>query len=198
MATSFMDKLEAQAFRAGLTKGTEEARKWFKEKLKDIKTVNRKQLLRDDNFKTTSRPMIGKMYMYFYDPKTKKDMPYYDRFPLIFLVEKAKKGFYGLNLHYLPPNVRAIFFDKLQDLTSNKNYSETTRLRLKYKTLKAATKYKQFEPCFKRYLTSNVNSRIVEVPATEWDSVLFLPTEYFMKAKKTKVWSDSRKLIKKR
>ena len=193
-----MDKLEAQAFRAGLTKGTEEARKWFQEKLKDIKTVNRRQLLKDDNFKTAKRLLPGKMYMYFYNPKTKADLPYYDRFPLIFMVESVKDGFYGINLHYLPPKIRAILFDKLQAFANNKNYTETTKLRYSYKMLKGSTKYKEFKPCFKRYLSSQINSRLVEVPATEWDSVIFLPTEYFTKANKNKVWAESRKIIKKR
>ena len=198
MATSFMDKLEAQAFRAGLTKGTDEARKWFKNKLKDIKTVNRRQLLKDDIFKTARRTLPGRMYMYFYNPKTKADLPYYDRFPLIFMVEKAKGGFYGLNLHYLPPNLRAILFDKLQVFTNNNKYTDTTKLRMTYKMLNGVTKYKEFKPCFKHYLSSQINSRLVEVPASEWESVLFLPTEYFTKATKTKVWAESRKIIKKR
>ena len=41
MASTFMDKLQAQAFRAGIRKDTEEARKWFAEKMKTIKSVNR-------------------------------------------------------------------------------------------------------------------------------------------------------------
>ena len=43
MAT-YMDKLEAEAFRAGITKNTDEARKWFAKKLKDVKSPSRKAL----------------------------------------------------------------------------------------------------------------------------------------------------------
>jgi len=42
-------------------------------------------------------------------------------------------------------------------------------------------------------LKDHVKSRIVEVPANHWESVLFLPTEQFVKAKATSIWNDSRK-----
>jgi hypothetical protein len=196
MATTFMDKLYADAFRAGIQKDTKQSRDWFRKKLQKVKTVNRKQLLKDDNYTARSRiGLPGRMFMYFYDPKTKKDLPYYDRFPLIFMVEKAEGGFYGLNLHYLAPRQRAIFFDRLLDLSNNKKYDESTRLRMKYRTLKASSRLEMFKPCFKHYLSEHVRSQIVEIPASEWESVLFLPTEYFMKGSKSTVWSQSRKMI---
>jgi len=195
MASTFMDKLQAQAFRAGIRKDTDEARKWFAEKMKTIKSVNRRELMKDDNFITRARPLTGRMFMYFYDPKHKKTLPYYDRFPLTFMVEKAEGGFYGLNLHYLPHKQRALFFDKLTEFSTNKKYDKTTRIRLSYDLLKGASKLRMFRPCFKHYLTDHVRSKIVEVPASEWESVLFLPTEYFTKKNKSAVWADSRSMI---
>ena len=195
MATSYIDKLQSQAFKAGVEKNTESSLKWFQRQMSQMKSVNRKALLMDDNFKARSRPLTGRMFMYFYDPKTKKEMPYYDRFPLIFMVEKAKGGFYGLNLHYLPPKLRAKFFDRLTEYSTNKRYDITTRLRLSYNLLKGASKLSLFGPCFKHYLTKQVRSKMVEVPASEWESVLFMPTENFKKSNKTKVWSDTRKMI---
>tara|TARA_R110002050_G_scaffold43565_9_gene104278 strand:+ start:1610 stop:2197 length:588 start_codon:yes stop_codon:yes gene_type:complete len=195
MATSYIDKLQSQAFKAGVEKNTESSLKWFQKQMSQMKSVNRKALLMDDNFKARSRPLTGRMFMYFYDPKTKKEMPYYDRFPLIFMVEKAKGGFYGLNLHYLPPKLRAKFFDRLTEYSTNKRYDITTRLRLSYNLLKGASKLSMFGPCFKHYLTKQVRSKMVEVPASEWESVLFMPTENFKKSNKTKVWSDTRKMI---
>ncbi len=195
MAISYIDKLQSQAFKAGVEKNTESSLKWFQKQLRDIKTVNRRALLKDDNFKTRSRPLTGRMFMYFYDPKTKKELPYYDRFPLIFMVERAKGGFYGLNLHYLPPKLRAKFFDRLTDYSTNKKYDITTRLRLSYNLLKGAAKLSMFGPCFKHYLTKQVRSKLIEVPASEWETVLFMPTENFKKSNKTKVWSDTRRML---
>jgi len=195
MAVSYIDKLQATAFKAGVEKNTKKSLEWFKKELQGMRTVNRQTLLNDENLKLRSRPLPGRMFMYFYDPKHKKTLPYYDRFPLIFMVEKAKGGFYGLNLHYLPPKQRAIFFDRLTDYSTNKKYDLTTRLRLSYNLLKGASKLCMYGPCFKHYLTKHVRSNIVEVPASEWETILFMPTENFKKKNKDQVWAESRKSI---
>tara|TARA_B110001450_G_scaffold244657_1_gene257003 strand:+ start:799 stop:1386 length:588 start_codon:yes stop_codon:yes gene_type:complete len=195
MAVSYIDRLQSQAYKAGVEKNTEESLNWFKRQLAGVKSFNRQNLIKDENLKNRTRPLPGRMFMYFYDPKHKKTLPYYDRFPLIFMVEKAKGGFYGLNLHYLPHKQRALFFDRLTDYSTNKKYDITTRLRLSYNLLKGASKLKMFSPCFKHYLSEHVRSRMVEVPASEWESVLFMPTENFKKKNKSQVWSDSRKMI---
>jgi len=195
MAVSYIDKLQATAFKAGVEKNTKKSLEWFKKELQGMRTVNRQTLLKDENLKLRSRPLPGRMFMYFYDPKHKKTLPYYDRFPLIFMVEKAKGGFYGLNLHYLPPKQRAIFFDRLTDYSTNKKYDLTTRLRLSYNLLKGASKLSMYGPCFKHYLTKHVRSNIVEVPASEWETILFMPTENFKKKNKNQVWVETRKMI---
>ena len=158
-----------------------------------MRTPARSKLLNDENLIKTNRPLVGRMFLYQYDPKHKKTLPYYDRFPLIFMVDKAEGGFYGLNLHYLSPKWRAIFFDKLTDYTNNKKYNRNTRLNLSYDLLKGSSRLSAFGPCFKHYLTNHVKSRIIEVPANYWESVLFLPTEQFVKASAAKIWNDSRK-----
>lgn len=195
MAISYIDRLEARAFRAGIQKNSDKALNWFKKEVADMSNINRRDLLKDDAFKIRSRTLPGRMFMYFYDPKHKKTLPYYDRFPLIFMVEKANGGFYGLNLHYLPPKQRAILFDRLNDYTSNKRYDITTRLRLNYKVLKQASKLAFYKPCFKHYLSANVRSKLVEVPADNWETVLFMPTQMFKKKSVSTIWTDSRKMI---
>ena len=133
------------------------------------------------------------MMMYFYDPKHKMTLPYYDRFPLSIMVEPAPGGFYGLNLHYLAPGVRARFLDELMKLAP-KTMNDTTRLqRMRYNTLKGVAKYKEFKPCFKHYLMDHVESKIVRVPMTEWQIAIFLPTEQFKNVKAQSVWRYSRK-----
>ena len=61
--------------------------------------------------------------------------------------------------------------------------------------LRASSKLELFKPCFKRYLTSQVESRITEVPATEWEVALFLPTDKFVKNSRQSVWKKSRAMI---
>jgi len=191
MAT-FLNKLEDRANLSGIERNTMESLKWFQKEVKNMQTPSRANLLKDKNLTPKNRPLVGRMFFYQYDPKHKKTLPYYDRFPLIFMVDKAKDGFYGLNLHYLPHKWRAIFFDRLTEYTNNKKYNQTTRLRLSYDLLKGSSRLRFFGPCFKHYLKDHVKSRIVEVPANHWESVLFLPTEQFMKAKATSIWNDSR------
>ena len=196
MATrSYFEKLETEAFRSGVQPRTQESLNWFKKRLQSVARVNNNQILKDPLLKKVSKPLMGRMYMYFYDPKTKDTLPYYDRFPLIIMLKKERGGFTGLNLHYLPPVLRAKFFDNLTEFTNNKKYDESTRFRLMYSFLKNSSKLEFFKPCFKRYLTSQVESRITEVPATEWEVALFLPTDKFVKNSRNTVWRKSRAMI---
>ena len=195
MALSYFEKLETEAFRSGVQPRTKESLEWFKKRLKSVTRVQNNQILKDPLLNRVQKPLMGRMYMYFYDPKYKETLPYYDRFPLIIMLSKEKGGFTGLNLHYLPPVLRAKFFDRLTEFTNNKKYDESTRFRLKYNFLKSASKLELFKPCFKRYLTSHLDSKITEVPATEWEVALFLPTDKFVKNSRNTVWKKSRAMI---
>jgi hypothetical protein len=135
------------------------------------------------------------MNMFFYDPKTKDTLPYYDRFPLVIIVGPAPKGFYGLNLHYLPPILRAKFLDALLEITNNKAYDEKTRFDISYNMLKRTASMKYFKPCYKHYLTAHVRSRMARVSATEWEIATFLPTQNFEKASAAEVYKQSRRMI---
>jgi len=193
MADSFFERLQLQAFRAGVQPRSEESQKWFRNKLKNIGQINRQKLLRDSALERVSRPRMGDMYMFFYDPKHKETLPYYDTFPLIIMVERAPGGFYGLNMHYLPPVLRAKLFDGLTK--SDERYDENTRFRARYRLLQSVRKLRYFKPCFKHYLTRHVEGRISKVEAPEWEIALFMPTQRFKKATATQVYADSRKAI---
>ena len=152
--------------------------------------------MKEDPIELRSRPAVGRMYMYFYDPKTKDTLPYYDRFPLIIMVGPAPRGFMGLNLHYLPLDVRAKFLDALLGTINNERYDESTRFRLSYDMLKRASRLRAFKPCLKRYLSSHVRSRLALVPAPEWEIATFLPTADFEKASSSEVYKDSRRKMR--
>jgi len=175
---------------------TQDARDWFRNKARSTRSSNAypNNILDDSKKQRSVSP--GSMYHFLYDPKMKKELPYYDRFPLIFMVESAKDGFYGINLHYLPPKLRAVLMDALYKISNNKRYDETTRLRLSYDTLKGASRFRFFKPTFKKYLNKHVRSQFVEIKSVEWDIALFLPTERFEKASKSRVFADSRKMIR--
>ena len=191
-------ELSAEAFKAGITPKTKESIAWFTRKAKALgKITKRNQLMREEEVTLRSGFLPGQMVMYFYDPKLKDILPYYDRFPLTIIIDKAPGGFYGLNLHYLPPLLRGKLLDSLinDTPTNNQKDDETTRLKLNYQKLKSATKYKFFKPAFKHYLTDHVRSRFALVSPPEWEIAAFLPTADWEKGSQGKVWRDSRSKI---
>ena len=195
MAESLFNKLEVEAFRKGLTPRSKQSRQWFQDKLAQM-CVKRHDLLKDPALIKRQRFGVGNMYMYMYDAKHRKTLPYYDSFPLTIMVAPAPGGFYGLNMHYLPLPIRARLFDGLLQVTNNNRYDETTKFKINYNLLKSASSLREFEPCFKHYLSDHVNSQIVMVEPSEWEIALFLPVEQFNKASKRTVWKDSRRRLK--
>ena len=189
------DDLLAKGVRAGeVPARTDSARAWYRDRARTTR-IQPQTLIKSDRERLTSRVMIGRMYHFFYDPKHKKTLPYYDRFPLIFPFKRVRGGFLGINLHYLPLRLRAKLMDELYGLTRDNRYDEDTRLKISYNVLNGAAKYKYFKPCVKHYLTPHVKSRFLEVYAAECDIALFLPTERFVGAGKGAVHADSRKMI---
>ncbi len=193
--SNLFQKLELEAFKKGITPRTDESREWFRRRAQRLTRVNRNALMREDEVQRVNKTLIGNMYMFFYDPKTKDTLPFYDTFPLIFVVGPAEGGFYGLNLHYLPPVLRAKMLDQLLEYMNNKKYDETTRLRLSYKLLQSVSKLNMYKPCFKHYLTKHVKGSFAMVPAPEWEIATFLPTAQWNKASAGAVYSQSRKAI---
>ena len=188
-----LDKLKTAIKTSTVTAKARAAGDWFKEKVKQatssarMQAVTPGQLLKrqpDDSI------ALGKMFFYKYDPKWAKKLPYWDMYPLVFPFEKAPGGFYGINLHYIPPRDRAILMDSLNKYATNERYDKTTRLNLSYQLLK---RYGRAVPCVKRYLGDHVVSQTVRIDADEWEIAIFLPVERFQKESARTVWKDSRR-----
>ena len=191
--SNLFSDLEIAAFRAGITPRTKESIAWFKQKAGQLGKITGGTIFRDEQVKMQAslRNPLGNMYMFYYNEKHREKLPYFDAFPLVVITSLAEGGFYGLNLHYLPPRVRAIFLDKLNDTASNQKFNSTTRFKITYKLLMATRNYKYFKPCFKHYLSANVTSDIMKVNAAEWNIAIFLQTANFKKASVGTVWADS-------
>lgn len=159
-----------------LAEGAKAAINWFKDKISDIT----KKLKRDPNnvFTKDGTPEIGQMYMFAYDPKYKATLPYYDAYPLIFVIEFYGDGFLGINLHYLPPMARARLLSSLKSLATNNKYDDTTKLNISYELLRAsAIRFSGFENCVKRYLFAHVRSSFHQVSPYDWDKAVLLPLQ---------------------
>lgn len=173
---------------------TIDSAKWLRNKAKELGTsVKRGSLLKDDRSGYALRP--GAMFFMNYDPKHKKTLPYYDRYPLFIYVGPAPGGFYGLNLHYLPLAQRAILMDNLFSYLTSTKFDDKTRIKLSYKLLKGSSTLKGFRPCFKHYLTSHIQLGPSFIHPVEWNITIFLPLSQFMKASEAKVYADSRKIM---
>jgi len=192
MPQRLFDRLEQEAFKAGIQARTKESMNWFRNQVSGIR-VSRKGLIAQGP--TRRRQVYGSMYNFQYDPKLKQVLPYYDRFPLCIPVQKAKGGFHGMNLHYLHPRIRARFLDALMDLTNNDKYDKTTKMRLTYNLIQGSGKLKWFKPCFKHYLTSNIKSQLLLINPADWEIAIFLPTDSFRKVAAESVWTKSGRSI---
>ena len=196
MVSKVFDEILAKGIRSGqIPARTQQSRDWFRTTARKT-NVTAETVIRSERTRYKNRVTMGRMYLFNYDPKHKATLPYYDRYPLIFPVQTADGGFYGINMHYLPHVLRARLMDALYSLSRDKRYDEKTRLKLSYSILNSVTKYKAFRPTFKRYLTNHVRSRFIEISSSEWDIALMMPLQKFAKASAGEVWRDSRKTAK--
>ena len=200
MAQIFSDILAKGIRRGQVPARTASAREWYRNQAQRSSGTNAESVIQQTKKSRTRATVsneghIGQMLLFQYDAKNKDTLPYYDRFPLIFPINIVRGGFMGMNMHYLPPMLRAKLMDELYDVASNDKFDARTRLEVSYKLLSSASKFSLFKPTVKRYLSSHVKSRFVKIESSEWDIALFLPLQNFVGASKQKVWADSRKMI---
>ena len=146
---------------------------YFKNQVDKITSPGARALINQG--KATIRPRYGVMNLFGYDPKLKQVLPLYDRFPLIFPIEPAKGGFYGINFHYLQPGARVAFLRQLSRFATDKNYDKNTR----YNIGELSGRY--FKKTIKRYLFSQVRTSFLNIPADEMAIAIFLPVARFEK-----------------
>lgn len=179
-----------------------EARQFFRDAAEEISRgqASPDRIIRGNRSSLTNKMLPGRMYMFRYEPKLKNKLPYYDTFPLIFPIEPPTgDSFLGINLHYLPPELRARLMDELYNRTINQNNMDlTTRVRVSYQILKSASNLRFYRPCIKRYLFSNIRSRFLFIDPNRWDIALMLPSARFVKAGINRVYLDSRRMVRRR
>ena len=146
---------------------------WYRKQVQSMTTPGARALINQG--KATIRPRYGVMNLFGYDPKLKQVLPLYDRFPLIFPIEPAKGGFYGINFHYLQPGARVAFLRQLSRFATDKNYDKNTR----YNIGELSGRY--FKKTIKRYLFSQVRTSFLNITADEMAIAIFLPVARFEK-----------------
>lgn len=162
-----------------MARETQQSVDWFIGKARSATGYRKNIVGNDDRARDTT--VIGKMFFFYYDPKHKDKLPVYDRFPLVFPIERYNDGFLGLNLHYLSISERSAFLGTLMSVRSNQKMNETTKLRISYDIISSSRKFASFaRPCIKRYLFGHVRSKFIEITADEWEKAINLPVQIFV------------------
>ena len=166
---------------------------WFQDKIKGLKgevknrfsSTNAAKFYREAETKVNPnvlkrRVELGDLFCYYYNPKYKTTLPYYDMFPMIMLISAEKDTFLGINFHYLRPKWRAVLLDRVTAKLGN-GLPRWSKLR----------QIRQIAPTIKRYRFDHIMRRVVPIEENEQEIAIFLPTERFKKSAKAKVWADS-------
>jgi hypothetical protein len=194
---SKLTQLARQKTAAQLQTASRDSYRWLTKKIGELNNVTGiASIMNREDSRKTETLSSGKLYFFYYDPKTKNDLPYYDRFPLVLVLDKQTDGFLGLNLHYLPMRYRVAFLDKLMDYAVVNGNKDIERMRVSYDILNASRRFKEFKPCLKKYLYGHVQSKMLMVLPNEWDIAAFLPIQQFRKASANQVWQESLEEIK--
>ena len=190
---SFLSKV-SDAIKTG-TVGQEVRRsaQWFQDKIKGLKgglrnqfsSTNAAKFYREAETKVNPnllkrRAELGDLFCYYYNPKYRTTLPYYDMFPMIMLIGAEKETFLGINFHYLRPKWRAVLLDRVSAKLGS-GLPRWSKLR----------QIRQIAPTIKRYRFDHIMRRVIPIEENEQEIAIFLPTERFKKSAKAKVWADS-------
>jgi hypothetical protein len=187
-------KVMTEFVRSGIRLDDDRATKWLAENLSKIRgTMRPSAFINSSRTATKSMLTPGHMMFYAYDPKTKDSLPFWDDFPIVIILHPKPNGFLGLNLHYLPPSVRATFLNNLVKFVNDPNWAVYNNykalIEVTYPILKYTKKLKPpMRKCIKHYLYDHIVSKVAFIQSAEWKTVPFFPLERFQGATKQEVW----------
>lgn len=195
--SSIVDVFEKNQY--DLATAAKKSRVWFDAEIVSLmkQRITPKKVMNNDHADLKSRVVPGSLYMYMYDPKYKEELPYYDRFPLVLPYDTFPGGFIGLNLHYVPYQMRVVLLDRLMTFATNQNFTETTRIKYSWDLVRSASRYAAAKPCIKQYLNNHVVSPFRKIHPQDWVTALMLPVEQFVGDNKVSIWKESAKIMRK-
>ncbi len=120
-------------------------------------------IVHQDQNELRRRPFVG--HMYFFEYQAVSDIPYYDTFPLVFVLRYGGEYFYGANLHYLSYKERSVVVKKL----------ESGSLEIPRNIIH-------------KYLIRECKSLFLDLASYEWETAAMLPLEGF-------VWNKGNKKL---
>lgn len=136
----------------------------IKEQLNPLSIINEERfddadsnINRDQN-RVTFFPKLFSLMYYEYRAKTRKDLPFYDKFPLSYILSVRGGSFFAVNLHYYSPEERVGMASRL-----------------------AKNKIPRFRKGAHKYLLSEVKSPYLHLAQQEWNTICLLPVEEFVR-----------------
>ena len=148
---------------------------------------------------------IGEMVFFEYRPtgKSREKLDYWDRFPMVIIVDIHDDGFSGINMHHLSIKDREkLFLQLIRYVTNDKTdieYSSRAtipRVKINYKLLSTNKKFRHFRPAYRRYKYNRITTKLLLIEPKYWDIAIYLPLDLFRKRKRYKVWLDNRQKIR--
>lgn len=175
------------------------AAEWFKQKIRDL---HLQTIPHGIGLTTTTTPLIGHMFLYNYDAKYKEELPYWDTYPLVLPFNVKSDRFWGINLHYLPPEYRLMLLGALNKLVVDSKITNQKRMEMSWNILSESTRLNYIKPTVHQYLLkgNHVKSKLLLIDSEEWYNAVLLPLEAFkgmnkdgkfVTVDKKQVWRDS-------
>lgn len=172
------------------TGGEEQTWDWYRKEVKklSLKFKNNEEKLESDERRDRTDDVdnrdenqlrryarVGRLYLFEYKAKMKY-LPYYDTFPLVYVIKGNADHFFGANLHYLHPKKRMLVIDKLKE-----DRIDIPRV------------------CFHKYILDNVDGFLLDLAIDEWNTAIHLPVEHFVRErgkvlvpyKSSDVWKET-------
>ncbi len=172
------------------TNGEEQSWQWYRKTVRSMaleyrqnpdKTIKDERRDKADDERNEDKNQLrryarqGRLFLFEYKAKMKY-LPYYDTFPLVYVIKANADHFFGANLHYLEPKKRVIAIEKLKE-----NRIDLPR------------------SCFHKYILDHVDGFLLDLAIDEWDTAIVLPVEHFVRErggvlvpyKSTDVWKET-------
>lgn len=165
------EKKSLSWYRSAVKSQASKYKKNFNKYILDEKADKNGLAKEQDSNELRKYAVMGHMYMFEYKAKMRW-LPYYDRFPLVYVIKSNKTEFWGANLHYLSPKKRLLATKKLMQ----------GRIDIPKK-------------CFHKYLHAHVDGLYLDLAAKEWDTAILLPTADFVKDLNGMVFPISQEIV---
>jgi len=178
---TLFEKVKAEA--AGESRGLS----WYKGTVRNLSSQYKgdpSKLEKDENRDTSDalehqdenvlrrKVLQGHLYFFEYEAKM-RHLPYYDKYPLAYVLKTGGDSFWAVNLHYINP-----------------------KKRLKIVTDLLKNKIDVPKKCIHKYINGHVTSLFLDLSEKEWSTSIFIPVEDFVTPKQIPydrelVWAET-------